>query len=284
MLKGTFHSHSRFDDGECELEDYILSALNKSFKVFGFSAHAPVTFETDWNMKPGLMEEYLRLISELKGKYQNRIEIYAGLEADYYRGCTDWRNLRGIDYTIGAIHFVQNPETGRYLAFDGNRAEFEENLELNYNGDIKSLVQGYYGLVREMLLKMPPNIIAHLDVIKKNNAGCRYFDEEDDGYCDEVLKTLDVISLTHAIVEINTGGMSRGYVTEPYPSRWILENCLALDIPIMVNSDAHHPGTIDFYFDETYRLLKDIGFTSQRILYQGEWRDVGLGEKQAVGR
>lgn len=279
MLKSTFHSHSRFDDGKCELEDYVQSALKKDFKVFGFSAHAPVVFETSWNMKPGLMDEYLGQAKVLKEKYRETIEIYTGLETDYYKGCLDWRNLEGIDYTIGAIHFVQNPATGKYFVFDGNRREFEENLEGNYNGDIKALVEEYYGLIREMMLKMPPNVVAHLDVIRKNNAGERYFDEEDEWYRDEVLKTLDVISLTPAIVEINTGGISRGYMSEPYPSRWILENCLALDIPIMVNSDTHHPDTINFYFDEAYQMLRDIGFTSQRILYHGEWRDVGLGEK-----
>ena len=279
MLRSTFHSHSRFDDGEYELEDYVLSALKKNFKALGFSAHAPVVFASTWNMNPGLLDEYLFQTRTLKKKYSDKIELYTGLETDYYKGCADWRNFDGIDYTIGAIHFTQNPETGKYLAFDGNRHEFEENLEENYNGDIKALVEGYYGLVREMLLKMPPNIVAHLDVIRKNNANGRYFDEDDEWYREEVLKTLDVISLTHAVIEINTGGISRGYMSEPYPSRWILENCLALDIPVMVNSDAHHPETIDCYFDEAYQLLRNIGFTSQRILYHGEWRDVGLGEK-----
>jgi histidinol-phosphatase (PHP family) len=284
MQKSTFHAHSRFDDGQLDLEDYVRSALDRNFTVLGFSAHAPVYFETEWNMKPELMDEYVALAGSLKDKYRDRIQIYTGLEADFYAGCADWRNLPGIDYTIGAIHFMQNPDSGRYLAFDGNRREFEENLEENFNGDAKLLVKGYYGLVREMLLKMPPNILAHLDVIRKNNAGGRYFDEDEEWYREEVMKTLDVIALTRTILEVNTGGISRGYVTEPYPSRWILENCLALDIPVMVNSDTHHPDTIDFYFDETYELLRDIGFKSQRILYDGEWRDVGLGKKTSGRR
>ena len=36
MTKSTFHSHSRFDDGQEELEAYIESALTKNFQVFGF--------------------------------------------------------------------------------------------------------------------------------------------------------------------------------------------------------------------------------------------------------
>lgn len=177
MIKSSFHNHSRFDDGACDLEDYVLSALKKDFSVLGFSAHAPVLFETDWNMKQDSWDEYVGLSESLKEKYRDRIEIYTGLEADFYKGCVNWRNRKGIDYTIGAIHFAYHPQSGRYLAFDGSRQEFEENLELNFDGDIRRLVEGYYGLVREMLMKMTPNIVAHLDVIRKNNQGGRYFDE-----------------------------------------------------------------------------------------------------------
>lgn len=276
MIKSSFHIHSRFDDGTCELEDYVLSALEKDFRVLGFSAHAPVSVDSCWHMKQHDLDEYLNTTESLRERYRDRIEIYTGLEADYFKGCTDWRNKKGIDYTIGAIHMVQDPESGIYHSFDGSRKDFDDILEEVYDGDIRLLVAGYYGLVREMLMKMPPNIVAHLDVIRKNNQGERYFDETEEWYRDEVLSTLEVVSLSQAILEINTGGMARGYTTEPYPSRWILKYCLDMDIPVMVNSDSHHPDTIDFYFDEVYEMLKDVGYKSQRILYHGEWKDVGL--------
>lgn len=276
MLKSTFHTHSRFDDGACDLEDYVLSALKRGFSVLGFSAHAPVLFDSGWNMKQDAMDEYMGLTESLKAKYLDRMEIYTGLETDFYNGCVDWRNKKGIDYTIGAVHFMQNPETGKYYSFDGSRQEFEENLKVNFNGDIKSLVAGYYGLVREMLMKMPPSIVAHLDVIRKNNQGGRYFNEDEAWYRKEVLNTLEIVSLTHAVLEINTGGIARGYTHQPYPSRWILEYCLDMGIPVMVNSDAHHPDAIDCAFEEAYDLLRDVGFKSLRILHHGQWTDVGL--------
>lgn len=276
MLKSSFHTHSRFDDGTGDPEDYVLSALNKGFGVIGFSAHAPVPLDTGWHMKLEFLDEYIDLTMALRNKYGDRIEIYTGLEADYYKGCADWRGRKGIDYTIGAVHLIHDPGTGKCFYFDGNRDEFEETLETMFGGDIRSLVSGYYGLIREMLMKMTPNIVAHLDVIKKNNQDGRYFDENEEWYRQEVLSTLEVISLSQSILEINTGGISRGYTTEPYPSRWILEYCLEMDIPVMVNSDSHHPDTIDCCFEEVYDMLRDIGYKSQRILHHGEWKDVGL--------
>lgn len=276
MFKSTFHSHSRFDDGCGELEPYIISALSKGFGVFGFSAHAPVVFDSDWNMKPESFEEYIRTIGLLKEKYNGIIEIYTGLETDYYPGCIDWRVKNGIDYTIGAVHFLKNDKTGVNMPLDGTREEFEDTLKDGFDNDICSLVKAYYGQIREMLIKMPPNIVAHLDVIKKNNANGRYFDEKDDYYREEVLKTLEIISLSNTIVEVNTGGIARGYMSEPYPSKWILESCMEMDIPVMVNSDSHNPDDIDFLYEETCKLLKSIGYKHQRILYGNEWRNVKL--------
>lgn len=276
MVKSTFHAHSRFDDGQEELETYIKSALEKNFQVFGFSAHAPVNFESNWHMQQESFYEYVASIKLLKEKYKNDIEIYTGLETDYYPGCTDWRRKNGIEYTIGAVHFLLNEQTGQYMPLDGSRKEFENTLEDGFDNDIHSLFKAYFAQIREMLMKMTPNIVAHLDVIRKNNSGNIFFTEDDRVYQDEILKTLDIISLTNTIVEINTGGISRGHTSTPYPSIWVLEVCRDMDIPIMVNSDSHHPDNIDFYYDEAYAILKSIGFSKQRILYKNEWCDVGI--------
>jgi len=275
MIKSTFHTHSRFDDGYEELESYITAALNKNFQVFGFSGHAPVNFESTWHIKPEQLDEYIDTIRHLKEKYKNEIEIYTGLETDYYDGCTDWRKKRGIDYTIGAIHFLIDEKTGKFLIIDGTHEEFENTLK-GFDNDIHTLFRAYFSRIRDMLMKMPPNIIAHLDIIRKNNTNNAFFDEEDSIYREEIIKTLEIISLTNTIVEVNTGGISRGYVKTPYPSKWILEACHDMNIPIMLNSDSHHPNNIDFYFDEAIALLKSCGIYKQRILYKNEWCDVSL--------
>lgn len=276
MFKSTFHAHSRFDDGKEELESYIIAATDRNFNVFGFSPHAPVNFETDWHMKSDNFEEYVQTTKFLREKYKDTMEIYTGLETDYYLGCTDWRNKKGIDYTIGAVHFLKIEETGRYMPVDDSGLQFEESVKEGFDGNIDAFISAYYSQIREMLLKMTPNIVAHLDVIRKNNINKTYFDEDDEHYREEVLKTLEIISLTHVIVEVNTGGIARGYVKGPYPSIWILEACRDLDIPIMLNSDSHTPENIDAYYPQVTQLLKYVGFNSQRVLTGGQWRDVSL--------
>jgi len=227
-------------------------------------------------MKAEALPEYLRVTRELKERYAGRIELHTGLETDFFAGCTDWRTMPGITYTLGAVHFLPHPATGAAMPVDGNAKEFKETLEEGFDGDIQAFGEAYYGKIREMLLSMPPNILAHLDVFRKNNAGDRYFDEEDEWYREEIAKTLDVVSLTDVIVEVNTGGMSRGYLKDPYPSWWILSGIFEAGIPIQLNSDVHHPDAVDFGYEAVRSGLLKIGFTKQRVLYGGIWQDVPL--------
>ena len=63
---------------------------------------------------------------------------------------------------------------------------------------------------------------------------------------------LDEIVKTDVIVEINTGGISRGWRKTPYPSLDILKKIFSKNIPITISSDAHTVENIDFYLDITY--------------------------------
>ena len=271
-----YHTHCAFCDGKLMPEDYVLSAVKKGFTSIGFTSHAPVLFETDWTMKPTNLPIYIDLINSLKGKYKNEIQIYTGLETDYYPGCKDYRDYPGVDYTIGAIHFIYDEKNRKYMALDGSIDEFIETLDITFNGDIQALVETYYDLLREMLKTHTPDILAHLDVIKKNNINNQFFIETDSWYRKQVEELLKIIKKNNVIVEVNTGGISRGYTTDVYPSSWILRLMKQMDIPLVLNSDAHHPDWIDTYYNNALDIIKKSGYTLERILYDGHWQDVIL--------
>ncbi len=271
-----YHTHCAFCDGKMMPEDYVLSAAKKGFSSIGFTSHAPVLFETDWTMKPANLPIYIDLINSLKGKYKNEIQIYTGLETDYYPGCKDYRDYPGVDYTIGAIHFIYDEKNRKYMALDGSIDEFIETLDITFNGDIQALVETYYDLLREMLKTHTPDILAHLDVIKKNNINNQFFIETDSWYRKQVEELLKIVKKNNVIVEVNTGGISRGYTTDVYPSSWILRLMKQMDIPLVLNSDAHHPDWIDTYYNNALDIIKKSGYTHERILYDGHWQDVIL--------
>lgn len=276
-MLSTYHTHSVFCDGQMEPEDYVLSAIRKGFKAIGFSSHAPFLFDTGWTMKPGNLNKYIQKIEELKEKYENQIQIYAGLETDFYPDCKDFRIYPGIDYTIGSVHFMYyNEKSNKYLTVDGPIGEFTELLDSVFNGNVRNLIETYYNLVAEMVKTHRPDILGHLDIVKKNNAGNLFFNETDTWYRNKVEEVLNIISQSNVIVEINTGGISRGYTAEPYPSEWIIKLMREMDIPVVLNSDAHHPDWIDCYYTESVKILRSSGYSHQRVLISNTWQDVPL--------
>jgi histidinol-phosphatase (PHP family) len=87
---------------------------------------------------------------------------------------------------------------------------------------------------------------------------------------------LRVIAAAGSVVEINTGGISRGYIKTLYPSTWIIKECKRLGIPVILNSDAHSPKSVDAFFDQALEILQGAGYSQQRRLVNGSWKDTLL--------
>ncbi|MCX7766895.1 MAG: histidinol phosphate phosphatase, partial [Candidatus Sumerlaeia bacterium] len=117
-----------------------------------------------------------------------------------------------------------------------------------------------------------PDIIGHLDLIKKNNKQDKFFSETEGWYKEIVMRTLKTIAGSKAIIEVNTGGLTRKRCDALYPSLWILENILKLNIPITLNSDAHNPNELIGHFKETAEVLKNIGFKHIYVLTDEGWK------------
>lgn len=280
MNYSNYHTHCFFCDGKGDPEDYIKKAISLNFHSLGFSSHAPVHLPSSWTMKEENLNNYVQTIKNLKEKYKDQIEIYCGLEIDYFPGISGpdspkFKELE-LDYTIGSVHFMKNEDTGEYLTVDGDEEEYARIIEVFFKGNVKAFVAEYYGLIRSMLSEHKPDIVGHLDLIRKNNKNQSYFNEKEDWYRGNVIKTLQAIKNSGVILEVNTGAIARGYLTTPYPSIWILEKCNELAIPITLNSDVHSPENLDTFFNESLGLLRDVGYRQLYFMNNNSWitRDI----------
>lgn len=269
MSFSNFHTHCYFCDGAGDPEEYVTEAISNSFTDLGFSSHAPLPFSNSWTMKEENLKEYCSKINSLKIKYRDKLNIYLGLEIDYIHNLTNPTATKfealNLDYTIGSVHMLKNEKDNCYLAVDGSEDEYIRLIKDGFHGDIKAFVHAYYTAIRNMVERHTPTIVGHLDLIKKHNKNNKYFDELEDWYKAEIIHTLNVISSSNAILELNTGGKVRGYTSDFYPSNWILEHCMTLNIPIILNSDSHNPKFVNAYFDSASTLLKKYGYVSQKI-------------------
>ena len=86
------------------------------------------------------------------------------------------------------------------------------------------------------------------------------FDERHPRYEAAVDKVLKRLIPSGAVFEINTGAMSKGYRTTPYPSEAILKKIKAGGGKVIISADTHGVDTVDFAFKDALRLAKLCGF------------------------
>lgn len=273
----SLHTHTSYCDGKYSAEDMILAAINSNMQSIGISTHGPTPFESDWNIKNNNIDKYLSEINFLKEKYRDSIEVFLGMELDYIPGIgfsdLSVELMKKLDYYIGSLHYLGTFNNGVMWTVDYDLNELLRGIDESFCGDKKLAVETYYDLVAEMAHKYEPPIIGHLDLFKKNNKNNIIFDEREDWYINAVDKCLDVIKNTSSVIEINTGGISRGYVTEQYPSTFIIKMIMEKEIPVIINSDAHTTDGIVCKFEDMYKLIYNLGIKKSSYLTKNGWKE-----------
>lgn len=292
LYKTNYHTHSAFCDGKNSLSEMAQSAFDKGIKILGFSAHTIFPFSTDWHMDIQKYSEYFLTLENLKKEYAGRMEILAGVEADYLPpvsycdklAYTDFRP----DYIIGSVHYLTangkinnhsgslHGSSGGCFTVDGPVEEFFNGVEKLFGGDSKKAIQTYFALEREMMLSCDFDIVAHIDLVRKWNGELNFFNETDSWYRQELKETAKVAGQSGKVVEINTGGMTHVGFNKNYPSPDFLALLHSEGVPVTINSDAHHIDNISDHFVAAVAMAKDAGYKEVHYLSKGTWHTAPL--------
>ncbi len=110
------------------------------------------------------------------------------------------------------------------------------------------------------------DILAHFDLITKYTEKYPFIDINSKGYLDMAIETLEKLSGKIPYFEVNTGAMSRGLRTVPYPHTTLLKEIKRLGFKPIITSDAHSKEHLDYGFDVARELLITSGFKEKYIL------------------
>ncbi len=272
MIKTNYHTHTTFCDGKNTAREMVEAAIEKNFDILGFSGHSMFPYSSDWHIQSREHQAYINEINSLKDKFKNKIKIYAGFEADYILGfCTpSFKNYKDFspDYLIGSVHFV--PGKGGMLEADSSQQSFAENVKNYFGGNVKKAVQEYFYLEREMIQNSDFTILGHPDLIScQNTKDLKAFDDSSSWYKKELKLTAKKISSWGGCIELNTGGIFRKGLSTPYPSPYFLSLLKELNVPVMINSDAHTTSGLDAWFDEAVQYIKKAGYTELSFYEDG---------------
>ena len=240
--KVNFHTHTtRCKHATGEDREYVERAIEAGFEVLGFSDHAPYLFEDSFvsrmRMDMEQLGEYVESIYALKKEYEKDIEIYCGLEMEYFpkRFAKTIAEIQKqpIEYLLLAQHYFDD-EVGNINV--GTPWDDEEHLELYVNRILE-------GLDTNLFL-----YVAHPDII--------HFTGSDEVYERQMTRLAVEFKKRNMPVEINISGLR---YTDRYPNPKFVEIAKRCGNQFIIGQDAHFP---DCFLDvENYRraemLIKD---------------------------
>lgn len=264
MIRSTLHNHTRHCDGKNTAKEMAQAALEASLTDFGFSGHAPAFFDRESTMASE--EAYRQEIRQVQQMFQGTLRIYLGIEQDYLDPVKD---RSAYDYVIGSIHNIKVEES--YFTFDWTQEKLEELLAAL--GDQELLPQIYYEYMIDMITSQKPDIIGHFDLVRKLNAGEKYF-KEGKAYQKLALDTLEVAMESSSVLELNAAGYR--YRSTPYPDRFLLDRLLEKGQLVTIQADAHDTSGILANVSKAVEVLKEVGFRSSLQWIKGKWEEVGL--------
>lgn len=263
MKLENFHSHtSRCLHADGSDEAYVLRAIEEDFSTLGFSDHCPWPFDNKFvspiRMTVAELDGYVDSVLGLKKKYLDQIDIFLGLECEYFPEYYPWLKeivaAYNMDYLILGNHYHLREQQGIYY------------------GDVtdKEMLYEYLRTTTAAVESGLFSIIAHPDMIFRNYP---VFDEA----CEEVahgicqLAEQDGIHLEYNLLGVyrTTAGMFDGC---GYPCANFWQVCEEYKCNVIVGCDAHSPSQLDYnncknYYEQLatrgFNLSSDIRFLSK---------------------
>ena len=270
MIRCDLHVHTDRDHGRHSAADMAAQAVRQGLQTLGLVGHAAMQFPCSYAMTLPNEAAFFAETARLKQTLAGKLALFCGIELDYYSLPAAYP----YDYRLGSVHYVR--PGGHIVSVDSDPLDLEQDVAEHFGGDWLNLCRLYYETVADLGPTLHPDIVAHFDLVTKFNEGDRFFSTEDPRYRRLALDAVDALLPLDPIFEINTGAISRGYRTAPYPALFILRRIREGGGRICLSSDAHDTAHLLCGFDAAAQLAKSCGFDSAWTLGQGGFVEIPL--------
>lgn len=226
VIKANYHTHTKRCGHACgEDREYVEAAIEAGLEILGFSDHTPYPTNSDFHsgMRISLSqaEGYFSSITALKKEYEKDIQIYVGVEAEYFpehfEKLLDFMKDYPLDYMILGEHFVPDEEHGIYMGAPFTQKEFLDAYVENVIAAICSKKFLY---------------VAHPDL--PNYVGT----DEEEALSEAMLKICRAAKENNVPIEINMLGHTRSI---QYPSERMLCAAEKCKNDMVIGMDIHNP-------------------------------------------
>lgn len=259
-MNSNFHTHTkRCLHASGTEEDYVLAAINAGLSQLGFSDHAPFPdHDFGYRMAYAELDEYLAAIDGLKVKYGDRIQLFKGLEIEYFPEYDDYYRMlleeKKLDYLALGEHFYRSADGG--IKFISSASSTEDYLEYAENL-CKGMETGFF------------RFAAHPDIMFLNDFAP---DINAEKACDMIT---ECAAGTQTILEYNANGYRRQRrpypdgLRFPYPHPLFWEKAAKTDIRVIVGADAHNPEQVfDRVVQDALKTVSSMGLNLTNSIFE----------------
>jgi histidinol-phosphatase (PHP family) len=258
-MKANYHTHTylcRHAGGNPS--DYAESALAFGIQVLGMSDHAPFRELRDRSVRMQMDELpiYLQECDEAISRYAGKLQIYKGLEIEFFEGHEKYyQELKEkLDYLALGQHYVDFGEKMSDLRSAYGLSN-EEGLRRYTETVIRGMESGWF------------RFVCHPDLML---FGYPCFDGPAEKYSRQIIQASIRFGLP---IEINANGIRRGSYRYPegiryvYPRLEFWKLAKKMGAKVIISADAHNPALVgDEAIGEAYQFAADLGIEVEEEL------------------
>lgn len=263
------HSHTFYSKHATgTVDELVRASIAAGVTVLTITDHAPFPVDTDNRLLESELEQYFDDIDSARQAYVEQITILRGLELDYMPGSDTFNrelvNRYPMDFVIGSIHYVEVPDEPMVKVWELPRLAGQAFLD-RYFANLEALLDS--GLF---------DAVGHADTLLR-------------GVPEDVLMRrfeplLELLARSGVAFELNASGLRKSSLDPAtgrevqglwsYPSRELLAQLIARDVPFTIGSDAHDPRDAGAGVAELLAALRPLGL--QRVSYYERRRRIDV--------
>lgn len=251
MKKKDLHVHTQYcKHTEGRMEEYVIKAIEQDLDEIGFLAHAEAGIQHPrilW-LQNGEYDLYWQEGTVLKSRYGGSIKITLGLELGLNPNSLEELQIivKRHPWDRVGLSYHQLRDADGYLnicsRFSIPRIRKVDNLQFT---------KRYYGDLRDHISVIKPEMLCHLDVVRKHMHDC-----SSDLEVQQLIRELLLEMKKEGVrLEVNTAGYDT--VGAPYPAPWIIREAVAMGIDLVLCSDSHSPEHVGRHFDDAVQYIED---------------------------
>lgn len=243
--KSDGHVHTRLcHHAVGEMEEYVVAAIGKGLEELIFLEHleSGIRYPDDTWLSEEDFIVYRREGERLQEAYRDRLRIGIGVEVGY--------NPRQVSEILDFLKQYTWDRVGlSYHYYEINDHHYNVvsrrkiNLEPLGKQGVERVISEYFATLREAIDVLPGTVLCHLDAVLRHHPEVHFTGTHQRQISDIFQGMLG----KGMALEVNTSGFAhRG---EQYPAREILEEAVAMGVPLVAGSDAHKPADVGRFFD-----------------------------------